>query len=379
MVMVSVPFFNNSTSANHTRYLWRYLLNIRHYTPLESAVHILPIVPAALFASILTAYLMRTTKPAYILLYATLAATLGPLLLYFAAPTQTYWGCTFVSLLMMPIFMDFCLPAATYIMSNFFPMHMQGVSGSLVATVLNYSISLGLGLATTAEVYTSVGPNVQLAGIQSAWLTGVGIGGLGVFICAIYLFKSVLSHHAPARPLTIRELEVASMLQVDSEDDRDVPSYQSSQPNYPSRPSLSLLKKPSRASIATSFGRNLTRKSSSATNRHRFSGTALGFSALARGRRTSTASVESSLFPLTQNSSIRSTSTTRPAAENVLPRDTLTTALPAWRDRMMPQYVQVQIEGPPRPGSGMGGASRYQKAQRVNVSQQDRFLQGRRG
>lgn len=355
-----------------SRYLWRYLLNVRHYTPLESAVHVLPIVPVALLASILTAYLMRTTKPAYVLLYATLAATLGPLLLYFAAPTQTYWGCTFVSLLVMPIFMDFCLPAATYIMSNFFPMHMQGVSGSLVATVLNYSISLGLGLATTAEVYASHGPIPQLAGIHGAWLTGVGIGGLGVLICAIYLFKSVLSHHALTPLPTIRELEVASMLQIDPEDDSAAPSYQGTQPRYPTKASPSLRKKPS---IATSLGR-LTRKSSSATNRHRFSSTALGLSSFSRSRRRdSTASMESSLFPLTRNSS---TSTERPGTTFQPGRETLTTALPEWRDRMMPQYEwrQVQVEGP-RPGPG--GGSRYQQAQRVNVSQEERFLQGRRG
>jgi hypothetical protein len=301
---------------------------------------------------------MRTTKPAYTLLYATLAATFGPLLIYFAAPTQTYWGCTFGSLIVMPIFMDFSLPAATYILSNVFPPHMQGVSSSLIATVLMYSISLGLSIATTTEVHTSVGPTPQLAGIHSAWLTGAGIGALGVLICAIYLFKSILSPPAPTRPPTIHELDVTSMFHTSTKDSQPHPQTPPTKPSAPP----SLRKKPS---IATSLG----------LTRHRFS-TNLSFAAsfpLSRTRRTSASSMESSLFPLTRNSS---TSTERVALDPVRrgERDTLTTALPSWRDRII-----LPSEGRQGHGEGRSGAAatRLNQAQRVHVSQQARYLQGR--
>jgi hypothetical protein len=46
-------------------------------------------------------------------------------------------------------------PAATLLLSNAMPREHQGVSASLVATIINYSISLALGLAGTVEVHVN--------------------------------------------------------------------------------------------------------------------------------------------------------------------------------------------------------------------------------
>ncbi|KIW85759.1 hypothetical protein Z517_01151 [Fonsecaea pedrosoi CBS 271.37] len=185
-----------------TWFLWRYLLGIKHETPLGAALKVLPIVPVALIASVLTAWMMRKCRPSWTLFWALVAFAFGPLLL--AADSNidktTYWSWTFASLIVMPFGMDMSFPAATLIMSNFFPPQQQGVAGSLISTVVNYSISLGLGLASTVEVHVNNNGKDPLAGIRGGWFMGVGLGGLGVIICIAFVVKSIL-HPTPKAPL----------------------------------------------------------------------------------------------------------------------------------------------------------------------------------
>ncbi|KIW44164.1 uncharacterized protein PV06_05194 [Exophiala oligosperma] len=176
-----------------TWYLWKFFLSIKHDSPLDAAVHVLPIVPVALAASILTAWMMRNCMPSWTLFWALVAFMFGPLLLAIDANLQgtTYWSWTFCSLLIMPLGMDMSMPAATFIMSNFFPPHQQGLAGSLISTTINYSISLGLGLASTVEVHVNNHGRDPVAGVRGGWFMGVGLGGLGVIICVAFVVKSI--------------------------------------------------------------------------------------------------------------------------------------------------------------------------------------------
>lgn len=180
-----------------TFYLWRFLLAVRRDTPLGAALQVLPIVPVALIAAVITGFLMRRVHASWILLGALVAFTLGPGFLAANTTTSTYWSFTFLSLLVTPFGMDMSFPSATFIMSNSLPMDKQGVAGSLVATVVNYSISLGLGLASTVEVRFNEGGQNIMAGIHAAWLFGVGLGGLGILVCAAFVIKTILSPPLP--------------------------------------------------------------------------------------------------------------------------------------------------------------------------------------
>ncbi|KAG9783441.1 MFS general substrate transporter, partial [Aureobasidium melanogenum] len=184
-----------------TWFLWRYLLGVKRETPLDAAVRVVPIVPVAFIASILTAWMMRKCRPSWTLFWALVAFTLGPLLLAIDPDVRgtPYWTWTFVSLLIMPFGMDMSFPAATFIMSNFFPPQQQGVAGSLISTVVNYSISLGLGLASTVEVHVNSEGRDPMAGIRGGWLMGVGLGGLGIIICVAFVIKSIF-YPVPSDP-----------------------------------------------------------------------------------------------------------------------------------------------------------------------------------
>ncbi|KAK5086931.1 multidrug-resistance type transporter aminotriazole resistance [Lithohypha guttulata] len=184
-----------------TYYLWRFLLGVWNDSPLQAALHVLPIVPVALIAAVLTAFLMRKTQPAWILLGALIAFTLGPTFLATNTTTSPYWTFTFLSLLVTPFGMDMSFPSATFVMSNSLPIDKQGVGGSLVTTVVNYSISLGLGLASTVEVRTNDNGRDMFRGFHSAWIFGLGLGLIGIVVCVVFVLKSYLWPSLPTTPL----------------------------------------------------------------------------------------------------------------------------------------------------------------------------------
>jgi heme/copper-type cytochrome/quinol oxidase subunit 1 len=66
------------------------------------------------------------------------------------------------------------------------PREHQGVAGSLVNTVVNYSISLGLGFAGTAERYVDPDGSDILKGYRAASYMGVSLAGLGSVIAICF-------------------------------------------------------------------------------------------------------------------------------------------------------------------------------------------------
>lgn len=68
------------------------------------------------------------------------------------------------------------------------PRQHQGLAASLVSTVVNYSISIGLGIAGTVESNINHGGIDTLKGYRGACYTGVGLAGLGVFLAACFMF-----------------------------------------------------------------------------------------------------------------------------------------------------------------------------------------------
>ena len=77
-------------------------------------------------------------------------------------------------------------PAATLLLSNAMPREHQGVSASLVATIVNYSISLGLGLGGTVEVHFNDGGKDILRGYRGAWYLATGLSRLGIVLAMFY-------------------------------------------------------------------------------------------------------------------------------------------------------------------------------------------------
>lgn len=91
--------------------------------------------------------------------------------------------------------MDTSFPAGTLILSASLPKKEQGVAASLMTTVVNYSISLGLGFAGTIEVHTNNGGRTKadlLRGYHASYYFGIGLCVLGFVISISFLLRERL-------------------------------------------------------------------------------------------------------------------------------------------------------------------------------------------
>ena len=84
--------------------------------------------------------------------------------------------------------MDISFPASTLLLSDLFPKEHQGIAASLIATVVNYSISIGLGIAGTVESRVNYDGQQVEAGYRAALWSGVGLAGVGLCITLAIAF-----------------------------------------------------------------------------------------------------------------------------------------------------------------------------------------------
>lgn len=84
--------------------------------------------------------------------------------------------------------MDMSFPSGRTIFSNKTAKERQGVAASLINTIVNYSISLGLGIAGTVAGNVGSGPNT-LTSFRGAWYFGIGLDVFAVFIALYFVWK----------------------------------------------------------------------------------------------------------------------------------------------------------------------------------------------
>ncbi|KAI1487699.1 major facilitator superfamily transporter [Biscogniauxia mediterranea] len=172
-----------------TLYLVQVLQQIRGISPVLTAVYFLPCVISGGIAAVVTGKLLGPFKvrPPVVMTLALTAFTVGIIITATLPPHQVYWGQIFVSTIVMPFGMDMSFPAATLILSNAVKREHQGIGASLVNTVVNYGIALGVGFAGTVEVHVSHGD--ELAGYRGGLYMGIGTASLGLGICLIFLAR----------------------------------------------------------------------------------------------------------------------------------------------------------------------------------------------
>ena len=183
-------------------YLWQQLEVLRGASPLLASAYLAPVVICGVIAALTTGFVLSYVRPPWVMMMAMIAFMTGSLLMATAPVHQTYWAQIFVTTIVAPFGMDMSFPAATLILSNAVSREHQGVAASLINTVVNYSISLGLGFAGTVEIHVTKGDNTfddTLHGYRSALYMGIGLAGLGIFLSFIFVLKSYWKDHQDAR------------------------------------------------------------------------------------------------------------------------------------------------------------------------------------
>ncbi|KAH7139054.1 major facilitator superfamily-domain-containing protein [Dendryphion nanum] len=192
-------------------YLYLFLQHLRGHSALLTAAETSPVAITGVFFAFTTVWLLKRMSVSYVMFISMTFFMVGALLLATMPVNQTYWMQTFVSILIMPGAMNLSYPAANILMSSALPKEKQGIAASLVSTLVNYSISCGLGFAGTIDRYvidaaakkegwvpTDGNPvplsdhsprtsSIRLAGARGAFYFATGLGALGMFIAFIHI------------------------------------------------------------------------------------------------------------------------------------------------------------------------------------------------
>ncbi|KAK0622500.1 major facilitator superfamily-domain-containing protein [Immersiella caudata] len=189
-------------------YLYLLLEHLRGHSALLTSAEMSPVAVTGILFAFLTVWLTRRVPVSWIMLAAMFFFLLGSLLIAIAPLEQTYWANTFVAILLMPGAMNLSFPAATILLSSALPKEKQGIAASLVATVINYSISCGLGFAGSlhknvlihaAQAEGMDGPPpalsvsspqlvaIRLAGLRAACWFAVALGALGMLVAGLFI------------------------------------------------------------------------------------------------------------------------------------------------------------------------------------------------
>ncbi|QSZ29818.1 hypothetical protein DSL72_004336 [Monilinia vaccinii-corymbosi] len=170
-------------------YFWQILEDMRGISPLLVSAMISPATISGLCAALTTGHILSKVPASTVMMLAMLGFLAGTILMATVPINQTYWAQTFVAVLVMPWGMDMSFPAATILLSNSMHEDHQGLAASLVNTVVNYSISIGLGIAGTVEVHVNRGGEDVMRGYRGAQYTGIGLATLGLVSSIMFAFS----------------------------------------------------------------------------------------------------------------------------------------------------------------------------------------------
>lgn len=188
--------------------LYLYLEHLRGQSALLSSAQTSPVAITGILFAFSTVWLIRHLGVVPVMLLSMTFFTSGAPLLATMPLHQSYWAQTFVSVLLMPGAMNLSYPAANMLMSSALPKKEQGVAASLVSTLVNYSISVGLGFAGTVDRYTTDKTHgrldaqkvrhdmwdseagsvqIRLKGLRASFWFAVGLGSVGMVVAGVFV------------------------------------------------------------------------------------------------------------------------------------------------------------------------------------------------
>ena len=81
-------------------------------------------------------------------------------------------------------------PSGTIVLSDAMPPEQQGMAASVINTVVNYSISLSLGIAGTVESNINDHGKSVLKGYRGALYLSIGLSGLGMIVSLMFIIRT---------------------------------------------------------------------------------------------------------------------------------------------------------------------------------------------
>lgn len=163
-------------------YFWSFILKLKGYTPIQGGLTYITFFVFGLAAAFVVAIAIRNIRSSYLLIGAASAFFIGITMLSRTPVHQSYFTMLFPQMMLLSFGMDMSFPSASLIMSDHLPKRHQGMASSLVSTTTNYAMSIGLGIAATAENKILKKTGDELQADRAAMYVGVGFAALGLLL-----------------------------------------------------------------------------------------------------------------------------------------------------------------------------------------------------
>ena len=164
-----------------------FILTVHEKLPLSAVAEMVPLVIGGFFATASVAIFIPKVPAQYIFGVSMFSFFIGNLLMSFAVYSKVYWAFIFPACLLVVGGPDLSFASSGIIISNAVLPEEQGVAGSFIATVVQYSIAIGLGIAATVEAHINKGGSDIVRGYRGAYWLGIGFGAVAFFVVVLFV------------------------------------------------------------------------------------------------------------------------------------------------------------------------------------------------
>lgn len=164
-----------------------FILTIRRETPLAAVAEMVPLVIGGLFATASVGIFIPRVRAEYIFGVSMFSFFIGNLLMSFVIYSNSYWAFIFPACLLVVGGPDLSFASSSILISNAVLPEEQGVAGSFIATVVQYSIAFGLGIAGTVESHVNDGGTNVVLGYRGAYWLAIGFASVAFFVVVLFV------------------------------------------------------------------------------------------------------------------------------------------------------------------------------------------------
>ena len=164
-----------------------FILTIHKKAPLSAVAEMVPLVIGGLFATASVGIFIPKVPAQYIFGVSMFSFFIGNLLMSFANYSEVYWAFIFPACLLVVGGPDLSFASSGILISNTVLLEEQGVAGSFISTVVQYSIAIGLGIAATVEAHVNKGGSDIPLGYRGAYWLGIGFVAVAFFVVVLFV------------------------------------------------------------------------------------------------------------------------------------------------------------------------------------------------
>lgn len=164
-----------------------FILTVHEKPPLSAVAEMVPQVIGGLFATASVGIFIPRVPAQYIFGVSMFSFLIGNLLMSFANYSTGYWAFIFPACLLVVGGPDLSFASSGILISNAVLPEEQGVAGSFIATVVQYSIAVGLGVAAKVEAHVNKGGGDVVLGYRGVYWLGIGFVAVAFFVVVFFV------------------------------------------------------------------------------------------------------------------------------------------------------------------------------------------------